>query len=203
MNFNTNCAFKEEPHPFDVYITKKCRFLILGTFPAKPKDRRFTFFYPSGRNRFWEVMSIVSGITINSFTDPLARHEREIILDKLNVGLADMGSRVLRQADSSMDINIFPIEFQDIFRILEKHPGITHLILTSKGKGNSAYDWFKSYCKLNRMNFTLEKGAYPMQKDLILVDNRKVKVVLLPSTSNICRYSTPELVQFYRDLLTP
>lgn len=201
MTYITRCNYLEEPHPFDVYIPKNCRFLLLGTFPAKKKDRRFNFFYPSGRNRFWEVMAKVSGLTPSVFTDPGAAMERKSILDKLGLGLADLGKKVLRQGDSSMDINIFPVEFQDIFGLIEDHPTITHIVLTSKGKGNSATGWFRAYCKLNGLAVKINnKIAYPHQLKLKIA-NRQIIIVVLPSTSSACPYSTEDLIAFYRDLL--
>lgn len=201
MTYITLCNYLHETHPFETYIPENCRVLTLGTFPAKKKDRRFSFFYPSARNRFWEVMGKVSGIAVNAFEDPMAARERKHILDKLELGLADLGKRVLRQGDSSMDINIFPIDFQDIFALIDRHPSIKYLVLTSKSKGNSATDWFKAYCKLNSVNFKIDKKAPYPHKIELKTANRTITVVVLPSTSTACPYSTDELIAYYSDLL--
>lgn len=101
MSAVTDNDFSEETHPWNFYIPDGATKLFVGTFPAY--KRKHNFFYSSATNRFWEVLSeIVKPFDeIGNEADEIKKREK--IVEKLHLGLTDMGKKVLRQQSSSKD----------------------------------------------------------------------------------------------------
>lgn len=174
--------------------------LLLGTFPTKKTERRFEFFYSSARNRFWEVISGLTGIACQHFYDTAAVKERQRLLDQLKLGLTDIGQRIYRQKESSLDHHLFPIEFNDIFSLLEKHRSIHTLIVSSSSGGNSVLSWFEGYCDLNGVKLKIRGKAIPRHTEII-VANRRIRVIVSYSTSGTFRkLNLAELIEHYRSI---
>jgi G:T/U-mismatch repair DNA glycosylase len=189
MKHKTLNPFKEESLPWSEYIPKNADKLILGTFPTKEDKRDFEFFYPNKNNKFWRVLARISNFTLTDFEKTeegklLAVKERKQILDRLNLAITDIGARVLRQKNSSLDSNLFPIEFADIFSIINERPAIKTIILTSSTNGNSVLSWFTVYCSINDITLKVDKKnkSFPITTE-ITVNNKKINVVIVYSTS--------------------
>lgn len=188
MKYNTINKFKSEILPDWEYIPIDADKIILGTFPTKYDNRSFEFFYPNNRNKFWEILSEITGINLskisnNEIEKNNAVSERKNILNKLKLGISDMGKIILRQNNSSLDNDIFPIEFNDVFTILEEYPNIKTIIFTSGSSGNSAYSWFKAYCNINNISINKnEDNEYPKEY-FILLNDIKIKIFIVKSTS--------------------
>ena len=156
MTFITKNIYEKEKLPWSEYIPENADKIILGTFPTKKDKRDFEFFYPNKNNKFWKVLANISNCNLTDFNAnssgrELAIRERKHILNKLKLAITDIGAIILRQNNSSLDSNLFPIEFTDIFQIIQSNPSIKRIILTSSTKGNSVLSWFEAYCKLNNI----------------------------------------------------
>ncbi len=208
MKYKTLNLYHEEILPWKEYIPENANKLILGTFPTKKQNRDFEFFYPNKNNKFWKVLARIankklSNFEINEEGKLLAIKERKEILDILNLAITDMGARVLRQNNSSLDNNLFPLEFTDVFSIIQNHPKIKTIILTSSSnKGNSALSWFASYCLINKVNFQLNQKNknFPLTTEIILEGNI-IKVVVVYSTSGLAGKSEDFLVDLYKKVI--
>jgi G:T/U-mismatch repair DNA glycosylase len=108
-------------------------------------DAVLSFFYPNKDNPFWNVLSEIAQIELIPANEFDAIENRKNILDKLRLGITDIGYKILRHANSSLDQSIFPIEFMDIFKILDENPKIEKLILTSSSGQNSVEGWLRNY----------------------------------------------------------
>jgi G:T/U-mismatch repair DNA glycosylase len=150
-------TFKEESHDWGNYIPEGATRLFIGTFPTDVSNRKHDFFYSSATNRFWDTISTLSGTDRNMLKGQDGIDQKRKILDKLKLGLTDMGKRVYRQMGSSNDHSLFPIEFMDIIQLLEDHPTINTLIVSGERSGNSSLSWFSTYCNLNRISLDLKK----------------------------------------------
>ncbi len=100
--------FSEETHPWNTEIPSGATKLFIGTFPTEERNRVYPFFYCSSTNRFWRILSaIVPNPILNlNQVDPI--ENRKVLLQQLNLGLTDMGRKVLRQQGSSSDHSLFP-----------------------------------------------------------------------------------------------
>ncbi len=200
MNYKTNCNTIEEKLEWENYIPDNANKLIIGTFPTVLHRRSFKFFYPNKDNPFWLILSEIAKINLLPAEHCNAIANRKSILDKLNLGITDMGYKVLRHSGSSLDQNILPLEFMNIFQILDNSPKINTLILTSSSGGNSVEGWLRSYCKLNSVRFKKLKGTNP-KTGTINHNGREIKVVSVHSTSRTAAKKLEELIEMYRNVI--
>jgi|SRR5579871_26442 len=199
MKYKTLNEFKEEPHPWPPFIPTNAGKLILGTFPTTENNRgAYEFFYPNPLNDFWKLIFEVAGKDLDEYgaLEPVVI--RKQVLTDLSLGIADIGKRILRQKDSSKDENLFPIEFTDIFSLLENQSSIRKIIITSSSGANSVLSWFQQYCHLNNTVFHVPKGNLPVKTNFIF-NNREIKVDIISSPSRLSPIRGDRLLQMYRD----
>ena len=208
MNYKTINPHQKEELPWPEYIPDHADKLILGTFPTKKDNRDFEFFYPNKNNKFWKVLARIANFNLTAFESSekwqiQAVIERKQLLDKLKLGITDIGAVILRHKNSSLDSNLFPVEFTDIFKLLAENPQIKTIILTSSSSGNSVLSWFKIYCDLNSVKLHIDKKNknFPMETE-ITVGNKQIKIVIVYSTSGAAGKSEDFLVEQYRKVLT-
>lgn len=207
MKYKTLNPYKEEPLPWEEYIPDNADKLILGTFPTKKDNRDFEFFYPNKNNKFWKVLARIADRKLTDFENNdadklLAIKERKQILDKLKLAITDIGAKVLRQNNSSLDSNLFPIEFTDVFSIIKDRPKIKTIILTSSSNGNSVLSWFALYCSINNINLQVDKKkkTFPITTE-IKVDDKTIKIVIVYSTSGAAGKTEDFLVEQYSNVI--
>ena len=122
-------------HPFDPYINKESRFLILGTFPSV-KSRENNFYYSHKRNRFFPILCSIYNEPL-----PLSIEDKKKLLDKYHIALYDViySCDIVNSDDSSIK-NVIPI---DIATLLKEYPSITKIGIT----GKKAAKLFDKYLK--------------------------------------------------------
>lgn len=200
MSYKTKCDTVEEKLEWDNFIPPNATQLIIGTFPTAIQRRSFQFFYPNKDNPFWEVLAAIAETKLLPNDDKNAIPNRQSILTELKLGITDMGYKVLRHSNSSLDQSIFPVEFMNIFQILDDNPTIKKLILTSSSGQNSVEGWLRSYCKLNSVKFKRLQGKNPKTGSL-KYGSREVQVVSVHSTSKTAAKKTADLIEMYRQQL--
>ncbi len=193
----TQSTIVKETLKWESYFPSDATKLIIGTFPTEERRRKFNFFYPNESNPFWFILSVIAEIKLVPATEKDAIVNRKHILDKLKLGITDMGVKILRHGRSSADGNIFPVEFMDIFKILDENPAIDKLILTSSSGGNSVESWLRSYCSLNNVYFPKLKGTNPKHGKL-RHGTKEVNVVAVHSTSRAAAKKIDELIEMYK-----
>lgn len=123
---------------------------------------------------------------------------RKELLDNLKLAITDMGIEIYRQNDSSLDSNIFPKEFTDIFKLLEQNPAINTIILTSCSGGNSVLSWFKTYCSINKVEIKIDKKRKGIINEVYVEPLKKsIGIMLLNSTSSLSSKKLDFLEQQY------
>lgn len=193
-------SYSQETHPWDWHIPSDANKLLIGTFPTDTRNRKYNFFYCSSTNRFWEVLSAVAGHSFELLNSVNAIEERKYILNKLKLGLTDMGKIIHRQQGSSKDHSLFPIEFMDIVQILHDYPAITTLIVSGNSQGNSSLSWLSIFCSLNNIKLNVKELEKEQLTEISMAD-RKLKVLLAYSPSRLSRVTTDKLIDEYRSLL--
>lgn len=196
----TKNSYSQEQHPWNWYIPKSATKLFIGTFPTHTRNRKHDFFYCSSTNRFWEVLASVAGHSIELLNRANAIEERKEILEKLKLGLTDIGKIIYRQQGSSKDHSLFPVEFMDIFQILKDHPAIQLLIVSGNSQGNSSLSWFCIFCSLNDIKLNVKELKKQHETEISMAD-RRVKVLLAYSPSRLSRVKTEKLVDSYGKML--
>ena len=197
MKYKILNEYKEEQHPWPPFIPINADRIIIGTFPTAEYNRgAYEFFYPNPNNDFWKVVFKVANKDLDDYQKEEPVKIRKQILSDLKMGIADIGEKVLRQKDSSKDDNLFPIEYTDIFSLLEKHPAIKKIIITSSSGSNSVLSWFHNYCALNKFRLDIPKSKLPI-KAMLLFSKREIKIEIISSTSRLSPIKGDKLFQMY------
>jgi G:T/U-mismatch repair DNA glycosylase len=195
--YKTLNTYAEEVHPWESYIPQSASKLILGTFPTAERHRTtYDFFYPNPNNDFWNVIVEVANKNWDDFISSDPVQLRKGLLAGLGLGISDIGYRVLRQKGSSIDKNLFAIEYRNVFLLLENNPSISKVILTS----NLVVTWFHHYCELNNFNFIVLDEKLPWCTSFAF-ENRKIKIEVIASTSRASRIRGDKLVQMYKNAI--
>ncbi|MDR0560075.1 MAG: hypothetical protein LBG92_07880 [Prevotellaceae bacterium] len=182
-----------ELHPWMWFAPENSEVLIVGTFPTAERNRAYDFFYPNIANRFWKIMSRLSGIELQYFAGNDAVNERKNILRQLKVAVTDMGKTVLRHDGSSLDEKLVPVEYMDILGIVDKNPRITKLLFTS----DKAAKWFDRYLSEKNIRHKFPVAKRPVNS-VIEYKNIKLKLAILYSPSPRAASITFEkLVEIY------
>lgn len=170
----------------------------MGTFPPTKKNWSYDFFYPNKANLFWRILAAISGKQLEHFSGNEAVDERKDILNNLKITITDMGKRIARMDNSSLDENLVPLEYMNIGQILTEKPLINKIIFTSSSGKASAAKWFENFLGGHNINHKFTKGPRPI-KSILHLDNRMLSLVILysPSPRAANRISFDKLVQLY------
>lgn len=85
-------------HPVSPIFSESSRILILGSFPS-PKSREGNFFYHHPQNRFWKVISAVTGSS-----EPKSIEQKKSLIIENNLALWDVikSCTIVGASDSSI-----------------------------------------------------------------------------------------------------
>lgn len=144
-------------------------------------------------------MADIAGHKLYYFSGDKAVIERKEILKKLRLGITDMGKRVIRNDDSSLDEKLVPIEYMDVLKIVEENPTIEKIILTSSSGHVCATNWFTNYLIEQSLSLKILKGQKPIKNNLN-INQKVIQIVTLYSTSRRAanRISLEKLIGFYK-----
>lgn len=200
MKYKTIVSYQKENHPWPPFVPKNANKIIFGTFPTAIRNRgKIDFYYPNPNNQFWNVLRAVKegAVDINK-TVVLDLDGRKRLLKVLGLGIADLGYRIFRPSDSSLDGRLFVTEFTDIFGLLDNNPNVKKLIFCSSSGQNSVEAWFRYYCSLNNIKFPKIKGANPKRTHWHYGE-REIEIVTVHSTSRAAAKRFNVLVEMYKN----
>lgn len=203
MTYKTSNNYKEETHDWSPHIPPDAKTLLLGTFPTREENRNsYEFYYPNIKNPFWKILSELRDETLQHFKGNEAIIERQRVLDSLKLGITDIGYRVYRQKNSSLDQNLFPIEFTNVLQILDDHPTITKILITSSSGGQSVYSWFATYLKINDIELMKPKEKRNPKYCNFKHQGKRIDVSIISSTSTTAYNRNKEkIIEMYREEL--
>lgn len=134
---------KEHVHPFEPFVSKNTKTLILGTFPGKDftdpnkENDKEDWYYGNKCNEFWELIEYALDCKENSLRKI---KEKKEVLKKHNIGITDIVKKAKRKEDNNSDENLEVMETNDLNSIFDKYKGIDTIVLTSK-------DMYKKFFK--------------------------------------------------------
>ena len=117
-------------HNIEPFYCDSSRLLIVGSFPS-PKSRETGFFYGHPSNRFWQVISSVSGYPV-----PCDIPQKKELLTNTGIALWDMAAECVITGAS--DSSIRDVIFNPIDRIVDSVP-----IRAAVFNGNTSYSLFR------------------------------------------------------------
>lgn len=189
------------PHPFKWYVPENAKTLIIGTFPPVEERWGFSFFYPNLQNLFWKLLSSIAKKELSNDKEKFIA-ERQAILKQLKVGVTDMGGVIKRLAYDSKDESLEIVEYMEILQILQEHPSIQRIILTSSSGKSSALGWFREYLEKKKIAHVLPKGSKPLHfKIQFNAKDVDVYVLYSPSRRAANRISFDKLTEMYKNVI--
>ena len=138
MNNKNNSASNsstEHIHPFEPFVSKNTKTLILGTFPGKDftdpnkENDKEDWYYGNKCNEFWELIEYALCCKENSLK---TIKEKKGLLEKHNIGITDIIKKAKRKEDNNSDKNLYDIDPNDLNSLLDKYKDIDTIVLTSK-----------------------------------------------------------------------
>jgi G:T/U-mismatch repair DNA glycosylase len=192
---------KPIPHPFKWYVPEYAETLVIGTFPPVKERWSYEFFYPNIQNLFWKILAKIAGHELSLSGSEMV-HNRKEILHVLKVGITDMGGTIIRLKQDSKDESLEIVEYMNILGIIQSHPTIRKIILTSSSGRSSAFGWFKEYLAKNSIVCVVPSGKKPLHFQVVL-SGRTIDVYILysPSPRAANRISPEKLVEMYRSVI--
>lgn len=148
MNNKNNSALNsstEHVHPFEPFVSKNTKTLILGTFPGKDftdpnkENDKEDWYYGNKCNEFWELIEYALDCKENSLRKI---KEKKEVLKKHNIGITDIVKKAKRKEDNNSDENLEVMETNDLNSLLDKYKDIDTIVLTSK---DMYTQFFKKY----------------------------------------------------------
>ena len=218
MNNKNNSASNsstEHVHPFEPFVSKNTKTLILGTFPGKDftdpnkENDKEDWYYGNKRNEFWELIEYALGCKGNSLKK-MTRDEKKEVLKKHNIGITDIVKKAIRTENNNSDENLEVMETNDLNSILDKYKGIDTIVLTSKDMYTKFFK--KYYVKTNdailKQDKNKEQKTHEEQGKKINIyyytfKGRPIRVVPLhtPARKNVANVSIDIKKALYKYIL--
>ena len=163
-----------EYHPFEDFVPKNSKYLILGSFPPKELTQNLEciekfWFYSSKKNQFWKILERIYQISLPT------KEEKKALLKYLKIGIGDIFSKCKRKNKNSSDENLLPLEYnKNIQKIL------------------SNFSIEKIYVSSRFVEKHLKKNFYIFES----------QIIYLPSPSpRFARYTLEKKIEIYQNLL--
>jgi G:T/U-mismatch repair DNA glycosylase len=198
---NSPVVVSAEPHPDWYYDIPVMKTLILGSYPPHEDKRDYDFYYPNTLNRFWKILSEISGCPLNDYPRfaKEAVEERHAIMKKLCAGVQNMGLEITRKGTSARDTDIEIKIFQDILSIIHQHKELTRILLPGFSAPNSTLRSFVKYLLQN--NIAVPDFGKPQAGKTIFqitVNDRVLECHVLNSTSTAARIKFDNVLNQFR-----
>lgn len=125
-----------EKHPFEAFVPKQARYLLLGSFPCNrnlrgDKEPAYGewFYCGSGKSAFWSIMELVYEADLPTGD----RHSKEELLTKYGIAITDIALEIERKKPDCLDNNLKILAYntQAIQEILQNNP-IEAIFFTSR-----------------------------------------------------------------------
>lgn len=149
-----------ETHPFEPFLPKTARLLMLGTFPPSPKRWCMDWYYPNYTNDMWRIMGLCFFGDKMRFVDEAGKTYR---LDALKQFLAEKGiaifdtcQRVRRTKGTASDKDLEVVEKADLDGMLNALP-LCKGVLTA---GRLATDIFMEHYGIKEKAKNLKMGDH-------------------------------------------
>lgn len=121
-----------ETHPFEPFLPKGAKLLMLGTFPPSEKRWSMKFYYPNYINDMWRIFGIIFFNDKNYFVD--AEHKTFRLdllipfLEAKGIALFDTCTRIHRTKGSASDKDLEVVEETDLHAMLCQLPACRFVV---------------------------------------------------------------------------
>lgn len=107
-----------ETHPFEPFLPKNAKLLMLGTFPPSPKRWCMDWYYPNFMNDMWRIMGICFFGNKNYFVKPGEKtwrlEELKSFLAEKGIAIFDTCLKIRRTKGTASDKDLEVVQQADI-----------------------------------------------------------------------------------------
>lgn len=181
-----------ETHPFEPFLPKNARLLILGTFPPAPKRWCMEWYYPNFMNDMWRIMGLCFFGDKNYFVKP---GEKTWRLDELKAFLAEKGIaifdtclKIRRTKGTASDKDLEVVEEADLDGMLRALPDCRGVLAA----GQLATSIFTGHFNITNAR-KMKMGTYVE----FPFENRILRLYREPSSSRAYPMRVEEKAEYY------
>lgn len=183
---------KIETHPWKPFIPASPKIIFFGAFPPKENKWSMDFYYPNKINDFWRIFGKIFHNNYSHYIDSETKlFDKERIIETLKIhgiAIADIAYKVVRLKDNASDKFLEIIEPINLIKILSDFPSCDTIISTGlKAAETIAIITNSQIPKI---------GSYTE----VVINNRKIKIYRMPSTSRAYPLAIDKKTRFYHQL---
>lgn len=181
-----------ERHPWEPFLPKNAKILILGSFPPPRTRWSMEFYYPNITNDFWKMVGLIffdderHFIIKESKRFDLPRIIR--FLEDKGIALYDAASAIQRGKGNASDLHLKIIEATDIAALLSKIPRCRTIAVTGEKSAQTVLS-----------PYHIEPPSIGHSVDIPQLGDG-IRVFRMPSTSRAYPISLDKKASFYREL---
>jgi G:T/U-mismatch repair DNA glycosylase len=198
-----NEEYNIEVHPDWDHDIPEMKTLILGNFPPHKKRWDYEFFYPNKQNNFWKVLAVINGKPLKEMSGLPAIEERKNIMKNIKTGVMNIARRIKRKGHSARDTDIEIIEYNDVLNVIHKHPELETIIIAGYSAKNSTAIKFIEYLNSQNIEYEPPVKIKAGEKFIISIGRKKIKCVIVNSTSTAFPIKLDDLVSQFKPYIKP
>lgn len=184
---------KVEIHPFEPFLPKGARLLMLGTFPPSEKRWSMKFYYPNFINDMWRIFGIIFFNNKEYFVDAANKTFRLDLLipflEEKGIALFDTATCIRRTTGTASDKDLEIIEETNLHAMLRQLPDCQTIVTA----GQLATD-----VACRQFGIAAPKvGGYSK----FTIDNRTLHLYRMPSSSRAYPMKTERKAEYYQSVL--
>ena len=182
-----------ETHPFEPWLPKNARLLMLGTFPPAPKRWCMAWYYPNFQNDMWRIFGHVFFGDKLHFVDQEHKTFRlealKAFLAETGVAIFDTGLRIRRTKNNASDKDLEIVEQADIDGLLCQLPMCKGVLAA----GQLATQVFMQHFGIKQMP---KMGCFVE----FTFEGRKLRLYRVPSSSRAYPMAVEKKAAFYQKM---
>ena len=182
-----------ETHPFEPFLPKSAKLLMLGTFPPSEQRWSMKFYYPNFINDMWRIFGILFFNDKEYFVDAENKTFRLDLLipflTEQGVALFDTCTKIYRTTGTASDKDLEVIEETDLHEMISKLPECTKVVTAGQLATDIA-------CRQFGINIP-KVGDY----STFFLRDRELRLYRMPSSSRAYPMKLEQKAQFYKKVL--
>lgn len=182
-----------ETHPFEPWLPKNARLLMLGTFPPSPKRWCMDWYYPNFMNDMWRIFGICFFDDKQHFIVPgekrFALEKIKTFLEEKRVAIFDTALRIRRTKGTASDKDLEIVEPADLDSMLRALPNCRG-VLTA---GQLATQIFTEHYGITAAK-KMKMGSYVEFQ----FEGRSLRLYRMPSSSRAYPMATEKKAEYYQ-----
>ncbi len=182
-----------ETHPFEPWLPKNARLLMLGTFPPSPKRWCMDWYYPNFMNDMWRIFGICFFDDKQYFIVPgekrFALEKIKTFLEEKRVAIFDTALRIRRTKGTASDKDLEIVEPADLDSMLRALPDCRG-VLTA---GQLATQIFTEHYGITAAK-KMKMGSYVEFQ----FEGRSLRLYRMPSSSRAYPMATEKKAEYYQ-----